>query len=173
MSNEFHKLVQERVGPKILEIADGAYTALSDCKYGTETRDYARGRHSAASEIINIYRTQMGVSMFEPVSVEEEENTKENMNMKTEQIILGSEVEDKVTGFKGIAVARAEYLNGCSRIAVQPMVDKDNKVPDAKYVDEPQLKVISLAKASIEGSKDTGGPHGTEAPLNREFEEDK
>ncbi len=38
--------------------------------------------------------------------------------MKPERTIkLGSEVEDLVTGFKGIAAAETEWLNGCFRIS--------------------------------------------------------
>jgi hypothetical protein len=71
-------------------------------------------------------------------------------------IDLGSEVKDSVSGFTGIAVSKHSYLNGCTRITVQPKVDKDGKLPDPQTFDEPQLKVISDKK--IKGKNDTGGP---------------
>ena len=42
-------------------------------------------------------------------------------------IDLGVIVKDKVSGLKGYAVARIEYLNGCKRIAIQPQLVKDGK----------------------------------------------
>ena len=71
-------------------------------------------------------------------------------------IDLGSEVCDSVSGFKGIATAKHQYINGCTRITVQPKVDKDGKLPDAQTFDEPQLVVTS--KKKIKGENDTGGP---------------
>jgi hypothetical protein len=71
---------------------------------------------------------------------------------------LGDLVEDKISGFKGIAVARHSYLNGCDRITVQPEVDKHGKMLDSASFDEPQLKIISTRRTKkLQGSKLTGG----------------
>ena len=56
-------------------------------------------------------------------------------------IKLGQTVRDVVTGFEGIVVCRADYLHGCTRIDVQPVIYKDGKVPDSVSFDEPQLKI--------------------------------
>lgn len=57
-------------------------------------------------------------------------------------ITLGSRVRDKITGFQGIVTSRHEYLNGCVRFAVQPEgLDKDDKIPEDKVFDEPQLEL--------------------------------
>ena len=41
---------------------------------------------------------------------------------------LGDLVKDKVTGFTGIVICRAVWLNGCARLTVQPQkVGKDGK----------------------------------------------
>ena len=61
-------------------------------------------------------------------------------------IELGQKVKDKVSGFKGVAVAKYEFLNGCTRINVQPKIDKDGKLPEAEAFDEPQLEVIPSKK---------------------------
>jgi hypothetical protein len=74
------------------------------------------------------------------------------------KIELGREVKCKVTGFKGIATSRTEYLNGCFRIGVQPRVEKDGKHPDAMYVDEPQLEYTKVKTVIGGGSKLVGGP---------------
>lgn len=72
-------------------------------------------------------------------------------------IKLGREVKCKVTGFKGVATARIEYLNGCFRIGVQAPVDKDGKFPDTIFIDEPQLDYTEN-EITIEGSsKEVGG----------------
>lgn len=72
-------------------------------------------------------------------------------------INLGDEVVDTVSGFSGVAVARHDYLNGCSRFSVQPKIGKDGKLPDTASFDEPQLKVTKPAKVPP-GSRLTGGP---------------
>ena len=59
--------------------------------------------------------------------------------MKT-KIELGNIVKDVVTGFKGVAVARVEYLNGCIQIGVKPKVLKPGTYPETEYIDIQQLK---------------------------------
>ena len=71
-------------------------------------------------------------------------------------IELGTEVRDVVSGFTGIATAKHTYLNGCARITVQPVIDKEKKLPEAQTFDEPQLEIVS--KKKIKGKNDTGGP---------------
>ncbi|MBL0233212.1 MAG: hypothetical protein IPQ08_06065 [Chitinophagaceae bacterium] len=70
---------------------------------------------------------------------------------------LGDLLQDTVTGLKGIAVARTEWLNGCNRITIQPLLGKDGKVPDTYTFDEPQLVVIKKQKVK-KGKSNTGGP---------------
>lgn len=62
------------------------------------------------------------------------------------KVKLGDEVECTVTGFKGIAVCRTQYLNGCDRLGVQPPIDKDGKHPEALHFDEMQLQVTKPGK---------------------------
>lgn len=73
-------------------------------------------------------------------------------------IELGREVQDKVTGFKGIAVAKTTYLQGCSRILVQPKTNKDNTIPDAVAFDEPDLEVIGDGILPKPKPEKNGGP---------------
>ena len=56
-------------------------------------------------------------------------------------IRLGSEAQDKVTGFKGIVVAETRWLHGCLRYSVQPKAKKDGTIPDFQTFDEASLKV--------------------------------
>ena len=62
-------------------------------------------------------------------------------------IKLGQTVKDKVTGFKGVAEARIEYMNGCIQILVRPTkVSKDGEFPTATYIDVEQLDVVKGTK---------------------------
>ena len=76
-------------------------------------------------------------------------------------IELGEEVRDTITGFKGVAVSRNEWLNGCVRYAVQGKVDKDGKVPKEEWIDEKQLVVVK--KKAAKNGKLLGGP--TPSPM--------
>lgn len=81
---------------------------------------------------------------------------------------LGDKVRDRVTGLEGIAVARTQWLNGCVRIAIQPAkLDKDGKVQESTYVDEPQIEILKRSAITVEISTPrpvltergrTGGP---------------
>ena len=79
-------------------------------------------------------------------------------DMKDRHIKLGDEVVDEVTGVKGSVIAICEYLYGCRRVVVQPRVKKDeNKVPEAQWIDEPQLKVTKKKKVKTRQGN-SGGP---------------
>ena len=72
-------------------------------------------------------------------------------------ITLGEEVKDKVSGFKGIATSRVEYLNGCIQYGVTPKVEKHNKKVDTCYIDEDQLVVVSTGVNTKKKEKPPGG----------------
>ena len=72
-----------------------------------------------------------------------------------DQIKLGSKVRDKVTCFEGIATARIRYMNGCVQYCVEPMVDKEGKMPEHHYIDFGQLEVI-VAEIGEEKNKEKG-----------------
>jgi len=80
--------------------------------------------------------------------------------MESKGVKLGDEVKDLVSGFKGIAFGITTFLNGCARIAIQPKVGKDGKMPEDKWIDEPQLVVTKKQKVVIDRPKkaETGGP---------------
>jgi len=58
------------------------------------------------------------------------------------RIKLGQEVRDNITGFRGVAVCRSEWLHGCERLVVQPPISKDGKLPETGVFDEPQLEIV-------------------------------
>lgn len=59
---------------------------------------------------------------------------------------VGDKVRDRVTGFKGVAVCRTEWLNGCVRIGVQPAScytkDGETRMPEISTIDEGQLDIV-------------------------------
>ena len=58
------------------------------------------------------------------------------------KIELGAIVVDTVTGFTGIAVGRAEYLQGATRVEVQPVkLTGDGDMVKSKWIEETRLNV--------------------------------
>ena len=71
---------------------------------------------------------------------------------------LGDKVKDTVSGFIGIAVSKHTYLQGCDRISVQPLIDKEGKLPEVQAFDEPQLEVLKPKKVIRKKGNKPGGP---------------
>ena len=72
-------------------------------------------------------------------------------------IKLGEKVRDSISGFSGIATARAEYLFGCVRVLIEPTALVDGKLAEGEWFDEQRLTADSDAQA--------GGPQA--APVAR------
>ena len=72
------------------------------------------------------------------------------------EIQLGDIVKDTISGFVGIAVAKAEYIEGCNRITVQPKYD-GKELKDVETFDEGLLEVMVANKRKKE-DEDSGGP---------------
>lgn len=73
------------------------------------------------------------------------------------KIQLGDEVQCTITGFKGIAVGRTEWIEGCNRITVQPKCVKGkSELVESQNFDEPTLKIIKAKNR--EKKSNTGGP---------------
>ncbi len=85
------------------------------------------------------------------------------------QIELGDKVKDSVSGFTGIATAKHDWLHGCTRFTVQPVVDKDKKLPEPQTFDEPQLVLISKRTIAFtpKTAPRTGGPRPATAEHSR------
>ena len=77
---------------------------------------------------------------------------------------LGDRVRDRITGLRGIVVARTDWLNFCNRYTVQPERLKDGKPIQSSVFDEGDLVVVK--KAAFTGRvakvaparRYTGGP---------------
>ena len=74
------------------------------------------------------------------------------------EIKLGDEVQDTVTGFKGIVVGEHRYLYGCTRFSVQAKSVKNAKCDEMSF-DAPQLKVVSKKRVkTTKKDRTPGGP---------------
>ena len=65
---------------------------------------------------------------------------------------LGIKLEDKLTGFKGVAFGFAKYLTGCDQYCLVPPA-KDGAMVDAQWFDEGRLKILREAKVKKEDVK--------------------
>lgn len=57
-------------------------------------------------------------------------------------IQLGDEVEDIVTGFRGIVIGRHEFLYGIPTVSVQPIMEHYGILQDYEIFAEVALRVI-------------------------------
>lgn len=71
-------------------------------------------------------------------------------------IKLGDVVRDKITGFNGVVIVAADYLNGCHRVCVQPRELREGKIVEAEYFDVEQVERVEEEGAPRLAR--TGGP---------------
>ncbi len=71
----------------------------------------------------------------------------------------GEEVEDLVSGLKGIIDCVSFWLNGCKRYSVQPRIEKGKtEKPDSIWIDEESLVKLSDGISKKIEPSETGGP---------------
>ena len=81
-----------------------------------------------------------------------------------ERVELGDRVKDRVTGFRGICIARTSHLAGCDTVGVKTEALEPGKpIPDAEWFDITQIEVldkaiVALFKDELEAEDDPGGP---------------
>ena len=82
--------------------------------------------------------------------------------MATARIELGDEVQDLISGVKGIATGRTTWITGCDHIQIQPQGSAENGGRlEAIAADEPMVKILKKAKVapvSAQTPRDRGGP---------------
>lgn len=64
-------------------------------------------------------------------------------------LTLGDEVEDTITGFRGIAIARHSYIGTPNNISVQPVVERYGELPETQVFTESLLKVIKSKQGKV------------------------
>lgn len=70
---------------------------------------------------------------------------KASVQQELSMIELGKKYRDTITGLEGIALVRCEYLHGVERVELQPVVDKDGKLPTALWIESSRLEPIAEA----------------------------
>lgn len=75
--------------------------------------------------------------------------------MTTQEIGLGDEVKDQVSGIKGIVVVRHDYLYGMPRIGIQPSGSFEGKQHECIHVDLLQAELVKKHKVSRKGMSPT------------------
>ena len=76
---------------------------------------------------------------------------------------LGRVATDLVSGFKGTIVLVTSYLHGQDRVSLQPVVDKDGKLPEACDFDTATLKLEKELKVKPTKFNKTKIKHGQKA----------
>lgn len=54
----------------------------------------------------------------------------------------GDRVKDRVTGFVGVVVSRADHISGCDTYGLQPEQLKDGAPQKCEWFDEPRLEFV-------------------------------
>jgi hypothetical protein len=71
-------------------------------------------------------------------------------------IELGDIAKDSITGFEGTVVCWSTWLNGCSRLTLQPRKMRLGKPVEPETFDE--LQLVLVAKGNLKALRETGGP---------------
>ena len=78
--------------------------------------------------------------------------------MKKEDLEFGVEVQDVVTGTKGVITGVADYMTGCSRVMME-MPGKDGAPGQTDWIDIIRLKRTRKKKIDLpEAVANPGGP---------------
>ena len=75
-------------------------------------------------------------------------------------IELGQKAEDKITGFYGTIIGRAQYLTGCDQYCLSPPITPGvNEVKKSEWFDEGRIKILGpgVSAADVAGPA-PGGP---------------
>lgn len=76
----------------------------------------------------------------------------------SKRIGLGDVARDRITGFEGVVIARAEWLTNCVRLTLQPKgLKEDGSTKTCESFDEPSLELVAAANPPPEERK-AGGP---------------
>lgn len=84
----------------------------------------------------------------------------------TFKLDLGKEGKDKITGFTGIIVGRAEHLFGCNTYGLAPKVydKKNNKRGETEWFDEGRIEIIGKGVGPKEVKTDEPGSEYRDHP---------
>lgn len=78
--------------------------------------------------------------------------------------LLGKEVTDRVTGFRGTVTGVAVYLAGCHQACIFPKVGADGKLPEATWLDCARLELSEAPALTLANVTVGTGGDGPAAP---------
>ena len=76
------------------------------------------------------------------------------------KVYLGDEVKDSISGFKGLATGRIEYLTGCVQILVAAKNQKVGEKPTECWLDEQRLVVTNAGAYGLPKKEIKKAPAG-------------
>lgn len=65
-------------------------------------------------------------------------------------IKLGQRYKDAVTGFIGVAVEKADHINGCLQYALQPPTKEDGSKREAEWFDFQRLELVDEGVGAVD-----------------------
>ena len=72
---------------------------------------------------------------------------------------LGAKAKDKITGFDGIIIGRADHITGCNTYGLKPKINKDGEIKEAEWFDEGMIVITGKGiKPNTVKAVDDGGP---------------
>jgi hypothetical protein len=63
--------------------------------------------------------------------------------------VLGMEVQDKISGFRGTVTGRCEYITGCTQFLVQPKLKEDGSFVESRWIDEDRVEVLDAPRVVL------------------------
>lgn len=70
--------------------------------------------------------------------------------------MIGRNVKDKITGFKGRVTGYVEYITGCNQMLVAPQVKDAGDHIESLWIDEQRLETIDESILSLDTTIMTG-----------------
>ncbi len=71
---------------------------------------------------------------------------------------LGDVLKDKITGFQGVVMVRAEYFTGCAHYGLCSQELKDGRITEWEWIDEIRLVKTELERIKPESRWAFKGP---------------
>lgn len=89
--------------------------------------------------------------------------------LETAENLLGKEVKEKVSGFRGIMTSYSRALYGCTQCCVVPPVDKDGKAVEGGWYDIGRLEIVGKGITKEEVADPDGGKGGENMSHHRTY----
>jgi len=94
--------------------------------------------------------------------IKKKENDMEPIDFKFN---LGDILKDRITGFEGVVICRAQWLANCNTYGLQSQKLKEAKPLERQHFDEPNLEPVG--RNIYKAVRGTGGPERPVTQTNR------